>query len=464
MEGDKDVKHDKKSKNDKHDKESKKGKHVQSPSKSKKDEVKAQAHTKTKPKTVAKADKKKSKHHDIGNTALLSKDGYESVLKVKDNDEMQNFILRTMDELELAVKQKSSSGFHGLVPYYSGVKGGRTYGALKQELQKIANLPNGWCAHKASSARLSHSGFASVLDFKDNDETATFVRRLIAAELDARVNDEKAFKEFLRWYNGDKGTGSFEVMVEQLHNAVNQKKPWLKVMHSPLKNEGKDCWDACHGQIGHCDWCGLGNACCPPTERSKGPQACKGVVLGNRKNLDEDAYLCGTPIVAATVPLNEDGYSAVVRLKNGTHMERFIRRVADKLDMIVKNDKGLDVLVPFYSGEKKDARTYAKLETELKGIGKAPDNWLIPRGGSASLDEHGYQSIALMGSAEMAKFIRRSCEDMKLAVTKGAGVAWLNGVASFYSDVKTRSNWETLKKELTRVKNNPVGRLTALHK
>merc|ERR1740121_3445340 len=27
-------------------------------------------------------------------------------------------------------------------------------------------------------------------------------------------------------------------------------------------NHDRNCWDACHGKSGFCDWCGTGKACC----------------------------------------------------------------------------------------------------------------------------------------------------------------------------------------------------------
>jgi hypothetical protein len=349
-----------------------------------------------------------------------------------------------------------------MIPYYSGEKGSRTFGALKTELLRVARLPAGWCTQQGSSAPLSKTGFEKMLDLKDDDELAIFAKRVADDILDAKVADEEVFHKFLQYYNGAKGKKGFEMLQEDMKFAFDVKKGWLVPIHEHLEHHGEDCWDACHGQIGHCDWCGSGNSCCPQKERPNGKEACKDVRFVGRANLDDDAYLCATPISPATVPLSEDGYQAIAQLNNHTKMMRFIRRVISKMDMSVTNDHGLDVMTPFYSGEK-ETRNFTKLQQELTGISHAPDNWITARGGSASLDDNGYQIVAKLGGSEMYKYIQRALEKLGWQITKG-GQGWANGLASFYSAEKTRSDWDTLQKELIHTKNAPVGRLAPLKK
>lgn len=440
---------------------SKKSKVAAKASKGKKSKKKGNARKsrKSSKHTKSKNKQHKSKHAEIGNTASLNKEGYESVAAVKDDEAMANFITRTMESLDLVVRgQKGKPGFRGMIPYYSGTKGSRTFGALKTELLRIARLPAGWCTQRGSSAPLSKTGFDKIMDLKDSDELAIFAQRVAEDLLDAKVVDEDTFHKFMQYYNGVKGKKGFEMLQEDMKFAFDTKKGWLAPIHGHLEHHGEDCWDACKGQVGHCDWCGSGNSCCPQKARANIKEACRDVRFARKDALDDDAYLCSTPISPATVPVSEEGYQAIAQLKNHTKMTRFIRRVISKLDMSVQNDHGLDVLTSFYSGEKDTNRTFAQLQQELTGIAHAPDNWIHPRGGSASLDDKGYQIVANLGGSEMYKFIERALEKLGWQITKG-GQGWANGLASFYSDNKTRSDWDTLEKELVRTKNAPIGRL-----
>jgi len=406
---------------------------------------------------------KKKVHTDIGKTAELNKEGYEQVAAAKDNDAMTDYVARTMESLNLIIRgQKGKPGFKGMIPYYSGEKGSRTFGALKTELLRVARLPGGWCTQRGNSAPLSKTGFEKILDLKDDDELAIFAKRVAEDIVDAKVADEDRFHKFMQYYNGVKGKKGFEMLQEDMKFAFDTKKGWLVPIHEKLEHHGEDCWDACHGQIGHCDWCGSGNSCCPQKERPNGKEACKDVRFVRRDELDDDAYLCATPISPATVPLTEDGYQAIAQLNNHTKMTRFIRRVISKMDMSVTNDHGLEVMTEFYSGEK-ETRSFAKLQQELTGISHAPDNWITARGGSAALDDGGYQIVAKLGGSEMYKFIERALEKLGWQITKG-GQGWANGLASFYSAEKSRSDWDTLEKELIHTKNAPVGRLAPLKK
>jgi len=63
--------------------------------------------------------------------------------------------------------------------------------------------------------------------------------------------------------------------------------------------------------------------------------------------------------------LDERGYQAIATLKDSAQMETFVRRVVEFLGLEVKDEGGLQGLIPFYSGEK-SIQSFEKLVVELE--------------------------------------------------------------------------------------------------
>jgi len=79
-----------------------------------------------------------------------------------------------------------------------------------------------------------------------------------------------------------------------------------------------------------------------------------------------------------SAPLNEEGFSVVVRLGRWFEMDRFIRRTAaEMLDRKVVNEKKLHALIPFYSG-KKGRKGFQELIDNLKTVVGSGKSWLTP--------------------------------------------------------------------------------------
>jgi len=68
--------------------------------------------------------------------------------------------------------------------------------------------------------------------------------------------------------------------------------------------------------------------------------------------------------VGSTAPLNEDGYRAVVFLRNESQMATFIQRAGNKLGVQVTNQDGLMGMTPYFSG-RCARQSYEALEKEV---------------------------------------------------------------------------------------------------
>lgn len=78
----------------------------------------------------------------IGESAPLNDEGYKAVLKLRNNREMAFFIRRTVKKLGgVIVKERM---FKEFVPFYSGIKLGRTYHLLLKEIREKARVPHWW--------------------------------------------------------------------------------------------------------------------------------------------------------------------------------------------------------------------------------------------------------------------------------------------------------------------------------
>jgi len=88
-----------------------------------------------------------------GMRAPLSHKGLEALVNLKNNTETERFVLRVIDDL--GYKVTSQMSVMGLVPFYSGAKATKSFGALLEELDHAASPLNGgkaWLAPKPGAA------------------------------------------------------------------------------------------------------------------------------------------------------------------------------------------------------------------------------------------------------------------------------------------------------------------------
>jgi len=352
-----------------------------------------------------------------GHSATLDEQGYQSVAKLKDNSQMQDYIRRVAGEMGFSVSPGGGGPLNGFTPFFSGVKAKRNFNALKSELQKAIDAPNTWLIPNGANADLDEDGYSSIAKLHDSNEMQEFVRRLAENLIDMEVTNERGLKAFAPFYSGEKGHLSYDALKEELTAASQKKNTWLGARSGDVKNEGKDCAVACaselqKGSTSCPKFCGKGNPC---------------------SSSGRFGFVCTKLITGGNQPLNVAGFGVIQELKDGGEMEKFVRKVATKLDMSIKNDRALKVLVSYYSGSK-DTRSYDALLKELNEIAAASGSWINPRGATAPMDEDGFRIVANLSSeSEMSKFIGRAAEAQGLYVKNQK---WLKELATFYMSQK----------------------------
>jgi hypothetical protein len=139
-----------------------------------------------------------------------------------------------------------------------------------------------------------------------------------------------------------------------------------------------------------------------------------------------------------TSPLDEDGYSSVAALKDMQQMEFFTRRLISQMGIRVRDQGGLQGIMPFYDGET-SKQSFSALKDELQKTSKATGAWVTDEasGASAPLSPEGYQQVAkLDDTREMAEFVRRAVSDLGLTVEDEGG---LQGLSPWHSGDKAQS-------------------------
>lgn len=384
----------------------------------------------------------------IAMTAPLTEEGYNQVLALQNSDQMERYVKRVGEDLDIAVSSTGKRALKGFVPWFSGEKANRTLLRLQNEMVRISKIPRSWLTRKGASSPLNEVGLAAVASLHDNSEMEKFVSRVAAEMMDLEVTKKEQLSGMVLFYSGVKAKKGFDVLLNELETASKANSSWLSLRHKALEHVGEDCMPSCK-KAGFCNWCGQGNACCKK-DGDGSPDECKGVMT----DFKTDKHECVAIATGQTATMDWKGYAGVVALKNDTQMERFVRRKAAKMDMTVKSDQALRGFVPYFSGTKGN-RPFGALEVEMRRISHKPNGWLAPRGSTAPLNEDGYQTVAALGSSlEMAEFVHRVANDLNFDVIKEEG---LKGMVPYYSGERTKSNFTALKNEMMKVSSKPDG-------
>jgi hypothetical protein len=190
---------------------------------------------------------------------------------------------------------------------------------------------------------------------------------------------------------------------------------------------------------------------------------------------------------ASQVPLSEEGYKMIAKLKNEREMAFFVKRVADELGYEIVDEGSLNGVVPYYSG-KKAIQSFVALTAELSRTSKKQKGWarkisleksslpalkdsqqillqesrgvvfnrprtsLMESGKMTAeevpLSEEGYKTIVeLKDDHEMAHFITRVAEEHGYEIAHAGS---LSGVVPYYSGKKATQSFVALAAELGR--------------
>lgn len=134
-------------------------------------------------------------------------------------------------------------------------------------------------------------------------------------------------------------------------------------------------------------------------------------------------------ITGGTAPLNEVGYDLVAKMQSDDDMKIFIARLLSTEARHIKDEAGLDAIVPLFSGTK-SRQDMKALKAELRD--HKNDAWLADGvGRSADLSEEGYQKVAAQKSdVQMKAFIRRAIVVNHMRINEEGG---LSGFVPYYS-------------------------------
>lgn len=108
-------------------------------------------------------------------------------------------------------------------------------------------------------------------------------------------------------------------------------------------------------------------------------------IMRNKDNVCEGWVSDKTPPsnwTGFTAPLNEEGYIAIARKHNDSHMEKFIERTIVDLNYEITDVSGLLGLSPFHSCAK-GTKHFVDLQKELMTLGSRPGQWLRLKGSSS---------------------------------------------------------------------------------
>lgn len=174
-------------------------------------------------------------------------------------------------------------------------------------------------AGRTAETVLNEPGFQSVVKLKNHTEMGHFITRLVdSMDLTIVKHGREGFKRFVSLHGGQKSTMDSEA-----------NKTSLEALKQEIRQVAK-----------------MPNAWVSQTGNS--------------------------------VPLNEEGFSSVVRLGRWFEMDRFIRRTAaEVLDRKVADDKKFHAFIPFYTG-KKGRKGFQELIDNLKSVVGSGKSWLSP--------------------------------------------------------------------------------------
>jgi len=148
-----------------------------------------------------------------GQTASMDWKGYGGVVALKNDTQMERFVRRKAAKMDMTVK--SDQALLGFVPYFSGTKGNRPFGALEVEMRRISHKANGWLAPRGSSAPLTEDGYQTVASLGSSLEMAEFAHR-VANDLNFDVIKEEGLKGMVPYYSGERTKSNLTALKNEM--------------------------------------------------------------------------------------------------------------------------------------------------------------------------------------------------------------------------------------------------------
>jgi len=148
-----------------------------------------------------------------GQTATMDWKGYAAVVALKNDTQMERFVRRKAAKMDMTVK--SDQALRGFVPYFSGVKGNRPFGALEVEMRRISHKPNGWLAPRGSTAPLTEGGYQTVASLGSSLEMVEFAHR-VANDMNFDVIKEEGMRGMVPYYSGERTRSNLTALKNEM--------------------------------------------------------------------------------------------------------------------------------------------------------------------------------------------------------------------------------------------------------
>jgi hypothetical protein len=285
--------------------------------------------------------------HVNGGNAPLTEDGYIQVAAMRNSFEMFRLARRVIESEGFFLADKGA--LEGMLGYYTCEKGVQSLDKMREELRGVAASDNGWVtiagapslaqikSNKVSfltisqkvkrlsddplgigtTAPLDEVGYKEVANTKSNIEMSIFVLRVVRQH-GMQVVDEDQFSGLIPYYSGDKSVQTFDTLEQEIQKITKAMCAWI----------------------------------IPDTETS---------------NTDGE-------VDGKSVPLTEQGYYTIAKLRSPLDMRDFILRVIKDMDMTVVEKGGLMGFLPFHDCEH-GAKTLKDMKEELQDAAKKK-TWL----------------------------------------------------------------------------------------
>eukprot|EP00928_Gymnodinium_smaydae_P092191 TRINITY_DN75_c0_g1_i1.p1 TRINITY_DN75_c0_g1~~TRINITY_DN75_c0_g1_i1.p1 ORF type:complete len:455 (-),score=106.00 TRINITY_DN75_c0_g1_i1:168-1532(-) len=175
----------------------------------------------------------------LGESASLTETGYSSVAALRNQEAMQSYAEKLLEQDGLQVKDKGM--LQRVMPFYSGECATQSLVALRRELHE-ATKPHGchaaWVGTKANSTKkplsllakkpafavhplhgdvapLNEAGYQAVVALKSNEEMKKFIRRA-SKENGLQILHSGGLAGFARYYSGVCASQSYAALVKEL--------------------------------------------------------------------------------------------------------------------------------------------------------------------------------------------------------------------------------------------------------
>lgn len=169
----------------------------------------------------------------LGAAAHLDEAGYNEVLQMKNNYEMEVFVRRTVESLNLAVVDEKA--LKTSVPWLSGEAGSSTFGNLKGKILNMLGKPNAWVSDpnappppmKGADAPLSEEGMVFASNLRSNIEMVSFINR-VADSMGLKVVNTGGPEGLAPFFSGDKQVGTLQSLRQEIHKAAQTTGSWVR--------------------------------------------------------------------------------------------------------------------------------------------------------------------------------------------------------------------------------------------